>query len=1126
MNSKKRGFMKWKRSISAVMSSAVLIAALPVSASSVSASEAENTLIKAGSIPASEDTKTVGQPFLPGTAGSYSFRIPCLISLERDEEHRGSLVAAADARYETTGDGGGLDTIASVSSDMGKTWNYSFPIWFPDSEGYASNNATTVIDPVLVEGPDGTIYCMADVNPTGITTHYGNAKDGTGYIEVEGEPRIALADTYEKANANPAGQPNNYDYYVGDFENGYAPVLKRTDKTPTDWRVDEWYNIEKKNVSGVFEPLTQKQVNTDVDIQQNVFYKASQLHIYNTGFVWVVESKDGGMSWENPHIINDQIKNTGDGAILVSPGKGLTTDDDTITIPFYKTGGGERASLIYSTDNGQSWTRTNDTTLASGASASSESELVELSDGTLRLFSRTPNTKKICYTDVIKGNDGSYSMGTMVQTDVSCWSNCNVTAIRYSEKVNGKDLVLVTCPSGPNNRDNGKIYAFLVNADAGHTMTFLEDFAIKEPYNESNISFAYSCMTEQEDGTIGLLWEPEKGGYIGDLPFRILYTSYHLDIEGNTVTFSKTDDTDTVFVEQGGTYAIPANSAVVKAGEQDAVRIDPEERYCLFDHVASVNNFEFSTVRNDSAWIDHAQMKFIRMDNGSWRIKNERINHYVANTSPSFYLDPIPADMTVTSASKNGGTVFRFQNAFNNSHMFFDGTKGLFDRMGSYDENNSNGTYEFTLWEKKASVSDDDVIPGYERVSELQSGADYLMTCIWDNNIYVLYPYARDVAAWEVNAGTQTTGSKTGRSRLFKRDSEPIKRQVITGLTAGETVTVTADEMEYTVQVVEPVSKQAIGTIFSAALKDAEALIAKKESYSAVGWENFETAYEEAENAQNPSVSDMKIFMQNLNNAKENVKLLDGEEEAGKAQTSLSQAKKEFEAGSAGYAAGWDAFSNAYRALQTAVSDESTTLRELEALYQALDAAKANLVVKQAAGSGENTETKIRENVRYKSGDYFYIVTSLTNHTAAIAGVSNASLSKVNVNGTVTLFGNVYHVTEAAEGAFQKNQKITSVTLPADIEKIGKNAFAGCKKLKTVTVSGKELKEIGAKAFSGCKALKTINFKKAAKLKKIGKNAFKGIHKNARIKVPAKKIKAYQKKFAGKGQGKNVKITK
>lgn len=1126
MNRKKRVLLGWKRGISAAVSSAMLIAALPFSAFSVSAEEAEKTLIKAGSIPASEDTKTVGQPFLPGTGGSYHFRIPCLISLEQDEAHRGNLVAAADARYETTADGGGLDTIASVSSDMGKTWNYSFPIWFPDSEGYASNNATTVIDPALVEGPDGTVYCMADVNPTGITTHYGNAKDGTGYIEVDGEQRIALADTYDKANANPANQAGNYDYYVGDFENGYAPVLKRLDQTATDWRVDEWYNIEKKNASGIFEPLTQKQVNTDVDIQQNVFYKASELHIYNTGFIWVVESKDGGMSWENPRILNDQIKNTGDGALLVSPGKGLTTGDGTITVPFYKTNGGEQASLIYSTDGGESWTRTNHVTHAQGAGKSSESELVELSDGTLRLFSRTQKgANKICYTDVIIGDDGSYSMGNMVQTDVSCWSDCNVTAIRYSKKVNGKDLVLVTCPGGPGNRDNGKIYPFLVNDDAGHTMTPLTAFEIKEPYNESNTSFAYSCMTEQEDGTIGLLWEPEKGGYIGDAPFRILYTSYELKIEGDAVSFLKTKDTDTVFVEQGGTYAIPADSAVVSAGGQDAVRIDQQDRYCLFNHVENVNNFDFNSVVNPAAWIDFAQMTFAQMSNGSWRIKNEHINHYVTNTSASFYLDPIPADMNVTSASKNGGSVFRFQNASNGSHMFFDGTKGLFDRMTNYEENNENGTYEFALWEKKESASEDDVIPGYERASKLQSGAKYLMTCIWDSNIYMLYPFARDVASWD---GQQANGSKYGRSKLFKKDSEPVRHQIITGLKAGETVTVTADEKNYAVCVVEPVSKKAVETIFSEALQDAETIMADMDRYSAAGWQSFETVYEEAKNANNPSVSEMKNFMQDLNRGKENLSLLNEEEETGKAQTSLDQAEKEFTMGSAGYTAGWEEFSRAYQALQTALSDESTTLRELEALYQALDAAKAKLVVKQTAGSDENgkTEENIKENVKYISGDYIYIVTSLTNRTAAVAGVSNASLGKINVNGTVTLGGNVYRVTEAADGAFQKNQKITSATLPANIEKIGKNAFSGCKKLKTVTVSGKELKEIGVKAFSGCKALKTIKLKKAAKITKIGKNAFKGIHKNAKIKVPAKKVKAYQKKFAGKGQGKNVKITK
>ena len=61
MNRKKQVLMRWKRSVSAAMSSAILIAAVPFCASSVSAAETENTLIKACSIPASEDTKTVGQ---------------------------------------------------------------------------------------------------------------------------------------------------------------------------------------------------------------------------------------------------------------------------------------------------------------------------------------------------------------------------------------------------------------------------------------------------------------------------------------------------------------------------------------------------------------------------------------------------------------------------------------------------------------------------------------------------------------------------------------------------------------------------------------------------------------------------------------------------------------------------------------------------------------------------------------------------------------------------------------------------------------------------------------------------------------------------------------------------------
>lgn len=64
---------------------------------------------------------------------------------------------------------------------------------------------------------------------------------------------------------------------------------------------------------------------------------------------------------------------------------------------------------------------------------------------------------------------------------------------------------------------------------------------------------------------------------------------------------------------------------------------------------------------------------------------------------------------------------------------------------------------------------------------------------------------------------------------------------------------------------------------------------------------------------------------------------------------------------------------------------------------------------------------------------------------------------------------------------------------------IGKNAFSGCGKLKTVTINSKKLKKVGA-------------------------NAFKGINKKATINVPKAKKKAYTKLLKNKGQAKTVKI--
>ena len=109
---------------------------------------------------------------------------------------------------------------------------------------------------------------------------------------------------------------------------------------------------------------------------------------------------------------------------------------------------------------------------------------------------------------------------------------------------------------------------------------------------------------------------------------------------------------------------------------------------------------------------------------------------------------------------------------------------------------------------------------------------------------------------------------------------------------------------------------------------------------------------------------------------------------------------------------------------------------------------------------------------------------------------------KVKVPKTVKIKGTTYTVTEIAEDAFKGNTKMTSVTIPEGVTKIGKNAFNGCKNLKTITIE-------------------------STKLKTVGKDAIKGINKKATIKVPKKQLSKYKKLFKSKtGYKKSMKIKK
>ena len=146
----------------------------------------------------------------------------------------------------------------------------------------------------------------------------------------------------------------------------------------------------------------------------------------------------------------------------------------------------------------------------------------------------------------------------------------------------------------------------------------------------------------------------------------------------------------------------------------------------------------------------------------------------------------------------------------------------------------------------------------------------------------------------------------------------------------------------------------------------------------------------------------------------------------------------------------------------------------------------------------KNGDTVKDDNTKAK-----YIVVSVAKKEVAYSGPVNKNAKTVSVPSTVKIKGVTYKVTGIADNALKGNKKVTKVTISSNVKTIGKLAFYGCKKLKTITIKSKKLTS-----------------------KTVSKKAFKGLTKATTIKVPKKKFKAYKKLFKSKGLSSKVKIKK
>lgn len=402
------------------------------------------------------DGQTSGQPFTAGTGGSQNFRIPAMVTLDD-----GTIIAAADARWNTSADAGGLDTIVSRSSDNGANWNYTFANYLGDNGNTYVEESATFIDPALAT--DGsTIYMLVDLFPGGVALNSSNQKpEAAAAFDEQGRLKLAQSGS------------SDYSYYLGEFENGRAQIFGADGNAVADYTVDEYFNLYQGE-----------------DEVSNLFFSDAPYQVVKTSYLYLTKSTDKGATWSAPTLIN--VKADDEQFYGVGPGTGLVTSTGRIIFAAYSHNSGgilgisstEYTSVIYSDNGGQTWTRSEDM-----SDESSEATLVE-ADGKIYMFTRHGGY-------YVSEDYGATWSEKMTVSGISYDTGCQINVMTYSEKIDGKTAILLSAPSS--NRTNGKIFVGLVENDGS--------ISWKYTYSVNNGTYQYSCMAELEDGSVALLYE-------------------------------------------------------------------------------------------------------------------------------------------------------------------------------------------------------------------------------------------------------------------------------------------------------------------------------------------------------------------------------------------------------------------------------------------------------------------------------------------------------------------------------------------------------------------------------------------------------------------------------------------
>ena len=438
------------------------------------------TAMAAGSSEASKpaDGTTQGRPFVSDNP-SHWYRIPSMVTLDD-----GTVVAAADARWDGGMDGGGNDVITARSTDNGDTWSYTWAGYYGDN-GNEFNKASTSYCDSNIATDGKNLYMLSTFFASGVaingTSANAQPSKDTG---LDSQGRLLLA-----------RNGGDYDYYVGAVgADGYASIYRTSDSTV----------VSGYKVNGEFELFKH-----DAYVGC-VWYSNCEFQAKKCQYLFFRTSTDGGKTWSAPSLVN--ARKSGEKFLGAGPGRAIVTDDGTICMPVYVYGentwgsgdASQATSFIYSKDHGKTWSRTANFTGTAwvGRGWSSEAQLVDLGNGVVRCFYRN-GKKKIMYCDATWNGSG-YQWGDVVNTGIDIWGNCQLSAIMYPYLIDGKRAILVSSPSSTEGRKTGAIFTLLLNDDN----TVSTQYA-KKTITAEGATFAYSCLTVLKDGRVADLYETD-----------------------------------------------------------------------------------------------------------------------------------------------------------------------------------------------------------------------------------------------------------------------------------------------------------------------------------------------------------------------------------------------------------------------------------------------------------------------------------------------------------------------------------------------------------------------------------------------------------------------------------------